>query len=299
MGNRAESHFGPYGGGGCCLQYICNDVHDICVTSRDLIYWDECADLNDVKVAMEAGDDYGCGNLCNEAAWRAVRHYTYRRYPKQPRVVMDDTYVRVRSGDVVYIKVHDTDDMWLCKQPWGTYCAAAGPEIAKARFRVEIVTFRGKQGIRLKYAEGSRYLESNTCLYAATTGSTKYDRSSNNSKQFWVLDDHHADNVDLCYDTPVHLMDRYVLSYMAVNTASNAGDYDGGRGKVWVEAKYDKHMLPNFKDQFIFQRAEAKSFREIFSPFIELWNIAVPIAGAVVAAIAQEDLPPAKRRKTA
>lgn len=110
----------------------------------------------------------------------------------------------------------------------------------------------------LKYHETASYLGSaNVYLYASTTGSTKYDQHFDNTKQLWVLNK--DCNIDVHYDTPVKLMDRYVFSHMAVNTTTCADDYTGGNSKVWVEAKYDRHVEKNFRCEFVFQRAEQTS----------------------------------------
>lgn len=166
----------------------------------------------------------------------------------------------VKHGDVVYIKVDAPNkDLWLSKQrKVETYCAMAGPKKERAKFVVEKGVYddekRGElEYIRLIYKDSDSYLGSTyKCLYAATTGSTKYDERSDNTKQMWVLDSY--GNTDLKYDATVQLMDLYVFSFMAVNLTASAKKY-GASSKVWVEAKYARHMLKNFCNNFIFERA--------------------------------------------
>eukprot|EP00928_Gymnodinium_smaydae_P004929 TRINITY_DN11689_c0_g1_i1.p1 TRINITY_DN11689_c0_g1~~TRINITY_DN11689_c0_g1_i1.p1 ORF type:complete len:229 (+),score=14.94 TRINITY_DN11689_c0_g1_i1:56-742(+) len=154
----------------------------------------------------------------------------------------------VQDGDLIFIKLANRD-IWLAEQPNDTYCAVAGGEDVRAVFRVEFVQFEGRGSFRLVYHGRHPYLLDNNCLYAATTGSTKYDRRSNNTKQLWVLD--HGGDVSLNYNTPVRFLDRYVFSYMAVNLASSAQNYSNGNGKYWVEAKYDRHMIGGFDNLFM------------------------------------------------
>merc|ERR1719419_1121393 len=108
----------------------------------------------------------------------------------------------VKNNDLVYIKVQGRN-LYLADQLSRSYCAVAGPWDERTPFYVTFGQFQNKPFIRLKYAKHHGYLGSNKYLYAATTGSTKYD-------------------VNLKYDEPVQLMDLYVFSYMAVQINSDA-----------------------------------------------------------------------------
>merc|ERR1712130_615021 len=94
------------------------------------------------------------------------------------------------------------------------------------------------------------------CLYAATTGSTKYDKRSNYSQQMWILQKKQkpTEFTDFKYGETVQLMDTHFYSYMAVNLTASAASY-GAPGKVWIEAKLPWHMLKNFCNNLIFERA--------------------------------------------
>jgi len=159
---------------------------------------------------------------------------------------MPDGNEVVNNGDEVYIEVNN-EQLWLAEQPCDTYCAAAGPESSRAKFRVH----KSAAGIRLQYVTHPGYYlgDDYLYLYAATTGSAKYDQRSGNTKQLWCLNN--QGDIDLRYNTPVKLMDRYVDSYLAVNTTASASDYSGGANKVWVEAKYKRHLTANFRNEFV------------------------------------------------
>merc|ERR1712178_666672 len=229
--------------------------HAMMVTGRShrtLICQDSCGDAKPVHVP---GDLFGVLDCLYVISVTRVSH---RRKHEVPFEALDRS--AVRHDDLVFIKVLDCD-LWLSRNPRGTYCAVAGPETQRVPFRVQFVHFEGRPGIRLKYAKNHSYLGKNTCLYAATTGSTKYDVEAPNTKQLWVLDN--KCNVDLMYNTPVEFMDRYTFSYMAVNTEASAAGYadEPGwtrNGRKWVEAKYDRDCTDKFRIRFMVVPAKGK-----------------------------------------
>merc|ERR1719419_1192538 len=131
----------------------------------------------------------------------------------------------VKNNDLVYIKVQGRN-LYLADQLSRSYCAVAGPWDERTPFYVTFGQFQNKPFIRLKYAKHHGYLGSNKYLYAATTGSTKYDVQRPNTKQMWVLNNKY--DVNLKYDEPVQLMDLYVFSYMAVQINSDASGKKNG-----------------------------------------------------------------------
>lgn len=171
----------------------------------------------------------------------------------------------VKHGDIVYLK--SSQGFYLAEPCSGTYCAAAS-KVSKHKqaFKIQYVRCTDKAvasandrvGIQLVVASNNGYIGDCNRLYNATTGSAKYDYNrQDNSKQFWKLDYHWKDpSKSLRYNTEVVLLDMYVDSYLCVNTESDCRKYLGGADKVWVEGKYQRHLLPNFDKKFIFEKGQ-------------------------------------------
>lgn len=172
----------------------------------------------------------------------------------------------VASGDVVFVKLIDTE-MYLCEVPLGeTYCATAGPRPVPLLFSVDeylgketqVGVTSGTKAIRLKY-QGPRhsYLQSDNnqknhwvYLYNATTSNGKYmydDRY--NCKQFFLV----GGGTTCRYGVRCRLQDIYTGAVFCYNSKwkVDPSSYPQGQGKCWTGAYYEKNV--EFAD-IVFER---------------------------------------------
>jgi len=158
---------------------------------------------------------------------------------------------RIQEGAKVYIYASTPQGkLWLAQPVSGSYCATATYNTSlRSPFRVtygrgnpETVSGYSLEHdyFRLEVLEGTSYVRSCVYLYAATTGSAKYDVKEDNSKQWFHTDSKR--NLELCYENESFIVDSYMLSYIAILANSDCGTYDLGKDKVWVESKYEKHL---------------------------------------------------------
>merc|ERR1719474_591118 len=175
------------------------------------------------------------GSALEHAARKMAEYYKEATKVKAPRNISENT---VKDRDVVYIMVN-ASNLWLSKQTMETYSAMAGSQRERARFRVEFGLYKrflmenfDAKYFRLIYMENDSYLTKGKsqyrCLYAAVTGSTKYDvRSDSDLKQMWVLD--RTLNTNLKYGESVQLFDLNYRCNMAVNTGAIASGIGASR----------------------------------------------------------------------